>query len=502
MAFRQILTLVLVLSITITFAQNRRADLDRFFTDLSKNKQFNGNVLIAEKGKIIYERSFGYADFSKKVLNDRTTRFPIASITKSFTATAILQLAENHKLQVNDPVTKYLPAFPYPALTIKNLLSHTSGLPPYGRFFDSVRLKNPDTVFTNKDVLPAYARLQLPLFYQPGDDSNYDNINYLFLALVIEQVAGIPYQDYVREYILKPAGMTSTFFPTVAFYHYTPQESTRLASLYWYPHYYSASFEKADTVHFISSYWHTYNLQGFGEIVSTTEDLLKYDQAFYKGKLLKPASFSIAYAPVLLNSGVPNKGNGNGSSFGLGWIVEADTSLGKIVRGSGGAIGLRASFIRNITKRQTIILFDNTQNETDAIGKNVLKIINGKKVQPYRKSAAKEFGSVLVADGYDKAMAAFRTIRKDTVRYRIDENEFNSMGYDLMGNGYLKEALETFKLNVTLFPASWNVYDSYGEALLKHGQKEEAIKMYKRSIELNPGNDNGKKVLAQIGAAR
>lgn len=288
------------------------------------------------------------------------------------------------------------------------------------------------------------------------------------------------------------------FFPKVAFYHYTPAESRRLASLYWYPHYYSDLFEKADTVQFISKYWHTYNFQGFGEIVSTAEDMLKYDQAFYNGKLLAPSMFSTAYAPVLLNSGAPNKGNSNGGSFALGWIVEADTSLGKIVRSSGGGIGLRASLIRNITRRQTIILFDNTQNETDPIGKNVLKILNGKKIEPCRKSGAKEFGSVLVAAGYSKAIAVFNNIQNDTLKYKIDENEFNALGYDLMNNGFLKEALETFKLNAALFPASWNVYDSYGEALLKCGQNDEAVKMYKKSIELNPGNENAKKVLGQI----
>jgi tetratricopeptide (TPR) repeat protein len=85
-----------------------------------------------------------------------------------------------------------------------------------------------------------------------------------------------------------------------------------------------------------------------------------------------------------------------------------------------------------------------------------------------------------------------------TLNFRMDENEFNDLGYDLMNNGYLKEALETFKLNATLFPHSWNVYDSYGEALLKSGQNDEAIKMYKKSVELNPGNENGKKVLARI----
>ena len=480
------------------FAQTNKIGLDNFFSTLSQNQQFNGNVLIAENGKIVYEKSFGYADFSSKKLNTKQTTFPIASITKTFTATAILQLFEKGKLNVNDPVSKYLIDFPYPSITIRHLLSHTSGLQPYDNFFDSLRLLRPDTVFTNRDIVKRYATLKLPLFYQPGEACNYDNVNYIFLALIVGMASGTSYQNYVRENIIKSAGMNKTFFPKIIFYHYTPKEKIDLSNTYWYPHLYSSSLEKTDTIQFVSKYWNAYNFQGFGEIVSTAEDLLKYDQAFYKGKLLKLSTLEQVYTPVQLNNREPNKGNNNGNSFGLGWIIEADSSFGKIVRGSGAAIGLRASLLRNITKHQTIILFDNTQNETDDIARDVLKIINGKTVKPYGKSAAKLFGKVLITKGMREAIKSINNMKKDTINYYISENEFNTLGYDFMNGGMQNETLETFKLNTALFPNSWNVYDSYGEALLKYGQKEEAIKMYKKSVELNPDNQNGKKVLEEI----
>lgn len=123
----KLLTFIIVTGLN-SFAQTNPIGLDNFFSTLSKNHQFNGNVLIAENGKIIYEKSFGYADFSSKKLNTKQTTFPIASITKTFTATAILQLFEKGKLNISDPVTKYLNDFPYPTLTIRHLLSHTSGL--------------------------------------------------------------------------------------------------------------------------------------------------------------------------------------------------------------------------------------------------------------------------------------------------------------------------------------------------------------------------------------
>lgn len=493
----KLLTSLIFLGLT-SFAQTNKIGLDYFFTTLSKNQQFNGNVLIAENGKVVYEKSFGYADFSSKKLNSNQTTFPIASITKTFTATAILQLFEKGKLNINDLVNKYLIDFPYPSITIRHLLSHTSGLQPYDNFFDSVRLLHPDTIFTNKDIVKRYATLKLPLFYQPGEACNYDNVNYIFLSLIVEKASGIPYQKYVRENIFKQAGMNKTFFPKIIFYHYTPKEKVSLSSTYWYPHLYSSSLEKTDTIQFVSKYWKSYNFQGFGEIVSTAEDLLKYDQAFYKERLLKFSTLEQVYTPVKLNNGEPNKGNNNGNSFGLGWIIENDSAFGKIVRGSGGAIGLRSTIVRNITKHQTIILIDNTQNETDDISKDVLKIINGRTVKPYGKSAAKEFGKTIVTKGIKAAITTLEKLKADSTNYIVSENEFNNLGYDFMSNNKKNEALETFKTNAQLFPNSWNVYDSYGEALLKYGQKEEAIKMYKRSVELNPDNQNGKKILEAI----
>jgi CubicO group peptidase (beta-lactamase class C family) len=498
MAIKSTILLLLLLCATITFSQNRQTDLNKFFSTLSDNKQFNGNVLVAEDGKVIYEKSFGYADFANKILNTKRSTFPIASITKTFTATAILQLSEKNKLNLKDFVVKYLPEFPYPDITITHLLSHSSGLQPYDNFFDSLRQKIPDTNFTNRDILSRYALLKLSLFYQPGDNCNYDNVNYIFLALIIEKTSGMPYHDYVSKFIFQPAGMTNTFFPRVIFYHYTSKEKIKLSNTYRYPHLYSDALEKTDTIQFLSKYWNTYNFEGFGEIVSTCEDLLKYDQAFYDGKLLNPSTMETAFTPILLNNGKINNGNNNGTSFGLGWIIEADSSFGKIVRGSGGAIGLRASLFRNITKHQTIIIIDNTENESDNIARDVLKIMNGHTVKPYGKSMAKEFGKVLVTHGIEPAKKLLETIKTDSPDYLFNENEFNNLGYDLMSNNMRNEALETFKINTRLFPASWNVYDSYGEALLKYGQKEEAIKMYKKSVELNPANQNGKNVLEQI----
>lgn len=486
--------LLMSLLSTALFAQIKKQSLDKYFTALYDNQRFNGNVLVAENGKTIYEKSFGYADFANKKLNTNKSQFCIASITKTFTATGIFQLYEKGKLSIDDPVNKYLPAFPYPEIKIRHLLSHTSGLLPYDKFFDSVRRTHPDTVFTNKDIVSRYAALKLPLQYQPGDNATYDNVNYIFLSLVIESITGEPYADYIKKNVFEPAGMTKTFYPKATFYHYLPEEKTNLVETYNYPFVFSTAMQKTDTIKFVADYWQNYQFKGFGEIITTTEDLLKYDQALYSGKLLSDATLAKAYTLTKLNNGKDSP-----IEIGLGWKVYNGNPYGQVVGHTGGLIGLSAVFLRNITKHQTVILFDNTQNRTEDAGEDALKILNGGQAIPLAPSAARVYGRLLVSKGIEAANTELASMQKDSTHYSVVENEFNILGYDLMANNKLNLALEAFKKNVQMFPQSWNVYDSYGEALLQNGQKEEAKKMYKKSVELNPENENGVKVLKDLG---
>lgn len=492
MKLRPAIFIILFFLVSHVNGQSRSEKLDQYFSAEYKNGQFNGNVLIAENGEIVYEHSFGYADLAAKRLNTSESVFPVASITKTFTATAILQLKEKGMLALSDPVAKYLPTFPYPSITILSLLSHTSGLPRYDDVFESLRIENFDTVFTDKDILPRYALLKPALMYEPGTFGNYNNVNFIFLGLIVQSVSGMTVHDYVQKNILGPAGMTNTFFPKVSIAHYTPEEKEKLSYTYSFAHYYSDKLQKSDTIKAESDYWHSYQFTGFGELVSSARDLYKFDQALYNGKLLNESTLQEAFAPVRLKDERVNPvGNGEG------WRVDY-TEFGKIVFHGGGLTGLRSIFLRNINKHQVIIIIDNMENSVEGMSEDALKILNGKEVKPPVKSIARVYGLTLANKGSSAANAELSSLQKDTENYRLDEDEFNELGYDFLHSGKLPEALEVFKTNMKLFPSSWNVYDSYGEALLKKGNKQEAIKMYKKSVEMNPGNENGKKVLEQL----
>lgn len=499
-----VLLLIWYLECHLVFAitQRKVQDLDQYFSLLASNQNFNGNVLVAENGKTVFERSFGYSDFSEHRLNRKDISFPIASVSKLLTATGILQLVQQGRLHVADPVVKYLPTFPYPEITIQHLLSHTSGLPPYNAFFDSLHQASPDRVFTNADFLPGLNAKHLPLTYPPGSKGNYDNINYIVLALILENVSGEPYSVYIDKHILKPAGMTHTRFMPLPFQYAQLKSTNSFSFPHVYPHHYSEVPLRANSIPYIVSYWHAYAFTGFGDYVSTTHDLLRFDQTYYGEALLAKSIQDTAFTPVKLNDGSEIS-----DRFGLGWEIEKDQPLGKIVYHGGAATGLSCILLRNVTKHQTVILFDNAHSNAHEVADNTLKIMNGDSVPGPRKSIATLYVQALLKEGPDQARRTMEELRTKTSDYVLDEDEMNSLGYDLMGDNntyhlpeehHLTEALETFRMNAELFPQSWNVFDSYGEALRKAGRTEEAVKMYKRSLELNGKNEGARKALSDM----
>ena len=483
------------------FGQSKQKIIDDYFIAVTKNQQFSGNVLVIEKNEILYEKSFGYADYTTKTPNTSNISFPIASISKILTATAILQLKEKGLLKITDVVTQYLPEFPYPEITIKHLLSHTSGLPPYNAFFDKAKKENPDKVFTNKDFIPGVLANKQPLIYQPGEKGNYDNINFIVLALIVEKVSGMPYKNYIEKNILEPARMNETvLFPLPEQFNRSEIKNFAFPHLYLHP--YDTIPVKSNSIPYVKEYWHSYGFNGFGDYASTISDLWKFDNALYNNILLKQQTLEEAYVPVKLNSGEENH-----DEFGLGWEIEKDTSFGKMVYHSGAAMGLSSNILRNVTKHQTVILFDNTHFNAHENATKVMMLLNGKKVDMPQKSIVKVYGNILMNKGAIAARETLEALKKDTANYYLSEDEINSLGYDFMGTNnpyhlpeqhFYKQAIETLKTNIDLFPNSWNAYDSYAEALLANGQKAEAITMYQKSVELNPKNENGKKNLQKL----
>lgn len=486
-----IISLLLVLHKNVVFSQNAR--IDSMLTSLHKEHLLNGNVLIAEKGKISYQKSFGYANVESKVENNPDTRFQLASIGKTFTAVAILQLKEKNKLKLDDPASKYLPAFPFEKITIRQLLSHTSGLPDL-QIFDPLVNEQPDIIIDNSRVLEAlkkYGKLE----FDPGENWRYSNPGYCVLALIVEKVGQQKFIDYLDQNIWRKAGMANTY----PFSATSPRQDSLRAQSYRMP-IYSYQFQKVDTMQRYKRLLISFGgLQGLGFIASTTTDLFRFDRALSDGTLLKPGSLKEAYEPVKLNSGRQAVVEPGKLTFGLGWFIATDTTGGKIVSHSGFLPGGATIFLRNLSKRQTVIVLDNAESDgLHRTGENLMNVLAGKRFLPQKKSMIKVYANDLLTLGTDYAAAHLQTMRTDTAQFRFSAGEMDYAARELSFAGYKSQALETLKLLTYIDAAAWQTFNSYAEVLMINGKREEAKLMFKKSLSLNPDNHFARKALAKL----
>jgi CubicO group peptidase (beta-lactamase class C family) len=296
--FSLLLGMIFVLPNPQPVFQNQKK-LDQLFTELQARGNFNGNVIVARQGEILYQKSFGFADYaSQRMLNDSSV-FELASVSKQFTAMGIMLLEEAGKLTYEDTVSQYFGDFPYPEVTIRHLLTHTSGIDDYiyhGDHWD------PDQIATNQDVLAFYQEQKPALKFATGDAFSYANTNYVLLAEIIKQVTGQEYGEFLAENIFEPLGMRRTR----TYQRWAEEEDL---DNYAVPHV-SYTDHENKTVYVDPVKTHLYPLlvassgiEGDGNIVSTTADLVAYYEAVRTHQLVSAKTLQAAFSPTPLNDG-------------------------------------------------------------------------------------------------------------------------------------------------------------------------------------------------------
>jgi CubicO group peptidase (beta-lactamase class C family) len=353
--------LLLVLIANTLFAQKSQK-LDSLFQKLSSDKEFNGNVLIAEKGKVIYKNSFGLAnEISKEKLNANSI-FELASVSKQFTAFAIVILKEKGKLNYDDKIGAFLPQLSfYKNVTIRNLLSHTSGLPDYMKILDSLLIDetwdNKTKIATNNDILNVYKKNQPKLLFEPNEKWEYSNTGYAILASIIEKISGKSYAEFLKTEIFKPLKMNNTFV-------YTRRLNPRKINNYAFGYVYSDSLKKnklPDEIKGLDLYVHTLDgIVGDGTVNSTIIDLLKWDRSLYSNQLVFKSEMNQIFNPAILNNEAKTK-------YGFGWMLDDNKVFGKIVNHSGSWPGYISFIERHTDNDKTIILLQNNDNKKTII---------------------------------------------------------------------------------------------------------------------------------------
>ena len=284
------LSLLLFLSLAFpAFSQTTHdAEFDKLLQDAFKPEGPGATVLVAQKGKIIYEKAFGMANLELSVPMNPHHVFRIGSVSKQFTGAAILQLAEQGKLSLQDDLTKFIPDYPTQGkkITVEHLLTHTSGIKSY------TEMKEWDAEVQRKDFTPAalvdFFKNQ-PMDFEPGTQWRYDNSGYVLLGYIIEKVSGQPYGEYVREHLFKPLGMNRSYYGDVA-----PVIKDRVSG-----------YSQADVegTYANAAYLSMTQPYAAGSLLSTVEDLYTWTIALHGGKVVKPESFKKATTSFILPDG-------------------------------------------------------------------------------------------------------------------------------------------------------------------------------------------------------
>lgn len=297
------------------FCKAQQTDSIRYVLDSAYRKTpFCANILIIKDGKRLLEQSYGYADATLEKPLTRSNSFQVASISKQFTAYGIMQLANRNMLQYNDPVNKYIPSFPYPDITLRHLLNHTSGLPDFWNVirpsFDTTRSNG------NKEMLKYLVDHQLPLQWEPGSRFAYADIGYDLLAMVIENVSGISYEQYMANHIFRPLRMKDTHAYMVT--DYRRIQNKQLAPGHVFDTV-SRTFRYAHLQPQYNTVFYLGDFYGDGSVVTTARDLAKWDKALEKCKLLPCSIQQEAFtSPVYDGKTVLVRET---LTYGFGWFI-------------------------------------------------------------------------------------------------------------------------------------------------------------------------------------
>jgi CubicO group peptidase (beta-lactamase class C family) len=455
---------------------DKAARFDEYLTRANKIGQFNGSVLVAENGKVIYKKGYGLANMEWNVPNEADTKFRLASITKQFTAALILQLVDQGKLKLDGKLSEYLPDYRKEVgdkVTIHHLLTHTSGIPSYTSLpkFMENETRNPYTVV---DFVKKYASGDLE--FEPGAKFRYNNSGYFLLGAIIEKIHGKPYEQVIKENIFDPLGMKNSGYD---------RHDTVLAKR-------AAGYQKTPGGYRNAPYLDMSIPYAAGSLYSTVEDLYLWDQALYADKIVSAKSKEVMYKPFLDN-------------YAYGWGISkvnlASKEVINSVAHSGGIHGFSTLITRYPDQKNLVVLLDNT-SQGENLGRITRDLTNILYNQPFempKQSIAEVLMKTIMERDVTAGIRQYRELKAtQAAAYSFAEGELNMLGYQLLGAKKLKEAIEIFKLNVEAYPQAANPYDSLGEAYLTAGERELALANYRKAVELNPQNANAVAVIKNL----
>jgi len=431
-----------------------------------------GNILVYEDGEVVYKSANGLRSIDPIDSLDLNSQFRLASVSKQFTGMAIMKLKEAGQLDYDQKVNTILIDFPYDNITVRQLLNHVSGLTDYERLIAENFVKEDSTktyILGNNEILNVFYRVNPELDFQPGEKWEYSNTGYLVLATIVEKISGQHFRAFLKEQITDPVGMINT-----TLYKYQMESDPNMPNRAFG---YRTALNQTGLVP--NDYDIVNDVRGDGGIYSTLEDLFKWNMALANHTIISKDYLDEAWSPGFLN-------NGEKTRYGFGWFIEQDSTKPMTVFHSGGWVGFGTFLYNEVGTKSGFIML--TNNSTDNFGdiiRGISDIRDRKSYKMPKERVAKEMARRILTEDLDSAMSYYHSKKSDTLNYDISEGDLNVLGYQLLNEDYLDNALGVFKLNIEEHPTSANPYDSYGDALLMKGDSINALKYFKKCFEMD-----------------
>jgi CubicO group peptidase (beta-lactamase class C family) len=454
-------------------------------------------VALIQKGRVVWMHGYGFANVSNGTRVTAETVFNVGSISKSPTAWAVMQLVDQGKVDLDRPVDSYLKRWHLPAssfdnsqVTVRRMLSHTSGISSHN--FHGWDPESPLPPI--QDSLSGKTGTgEVRVVAAPGSGFHYSSANYAILQLLIEEVSGQSFQEYIKANVFQPLHMSNSQ------YGLPPKFQDVMATPY-------DGLGGALPIL-------RYNELSAAGLTMSVRDLGAFAAAGLKGPsgeppgrgVLKEQAVALMQIPAPASRWADRDPYGPDPQYGLGYTVRPAQLVGKVGIGHGGSNSGWESFFQIVPSTgDGIVIMTNSSNGSAVISSLLCS---------WRKWAAGQSSvvecpkidiravlyGVYRSKGIKETIARYHELRRNAPdKYDFEVLQLNSMGYDLLRKGDAVAAIDVFRLNVEQFPEDANVYDSLGEAYLKQGDKTLAIENYKRSLDLNPQNDNAREVLKKL----
>lgn len=437
------------------------------------------SIALIHNGKLVWTGAFGLANVKTQKPVANTTVFEAASLSKPVFAYGVMKLVDKGKLDLDTPLNKYL-GNNYDVvgddrinlITARHVLSHTSGFPNWRGNDGSTDLR---------------------IHFTPGEKWSYSGEGMVYLSKVVEKITGIPFEDYMQQEVLKPLGMLSSSYIWQA--SYDTLKAYRHDALGEF-----AGRNQPEDPHPQES--HLRAREGGNAaagLVTTAADYARFIIAVLDGKGLKRATWEQMLTPqVRVNPKYPP------IAWGLGWGLET-MEEGTWLWHWGDNGDAKAYVTALLPKKDAVVYFADGANGlaftkeilTDALGEIPHPALAHLDYERYNSPSRTLLKSIL-SHGVAPAIAQYQQQRNSDSTQKLSESHINSLGYTLLRQRRMEDAIEVFLLNTQDFPQSWNVWDSLAEAYADKGEKELAIKYYERSLAINPDNKNGAEQLKKL----